>query len=88
MLILTRKKNEVLRIGDDILVTVVDIQGDQVRLGISAPRDIQILRQELYQAVKDSNTQAAETLKNIGVLSDFKKTKNEAEKCEIMREKL
>jgi carbon storage regulator len=75
MLILTRKKNEVLRIGDNILVTVVDIQGDQVRLGISAPRDIQILRQELYQAVKDSNTQAAGTLKNIDVLLDFKKNK-------------
>jgi carbon storage regulator len=72
-LILSRKKNEILRIGDDILLTIIDIQGDQVRLGIAAPRDVQILRQELYQAVRESNTQAAQTVQNIEGLDFLKK---------------
>jgi carbon storage regulator len=75
MLILTRKKNETIRIGDDILITIVDVQGDQVRLGITAPRDVSILRQELYEAVKDSNTRAALTVQNVDVLSLLKKCK-------------
>ncbi|MBP2657536.1 MAG: carbon storage regulator, CsrA [Firmicutes bacterium] len=73
MLILTRRKNEALRIGDDILVTIVDVQGDQVRLGISAPREVSILRQELYEAVKNSNTRAALTVQNVDMLSMLKK---------------
>jgi carbon storage regulator len=80
MLILTRKKNETLRIGDDILVTIVDVQGDQVRLGITAPRDVAILRQELYEAVKNSNTQAALTVQNVDVLSLLKKIPDKDEK--------
>ncbi|AJQ26074.1 carbon storage regulator CsrA [Pelosinus fermentans] len=80
MLILTRKKNETLRIGDDILVTIVDVQGDQVRLGITAPRDVSILRQELYEAVRDSNTQAALTVQNVDVLSLLNKMPNKDEK--------
>ena len=73
MLILTRKKNETLRIGDDILVTIIDVQGDQVRLGITAPRDVSILRQELYEAVRESNAQAAKTIQNVDVLTLLKK---------------
>jgi carbon storage regulator len=80
MLILTRKKNETLRIGDDILITIVDVQGDQVRLGITAPRDVSILRQELYETVRDSNTQAALTVQNIDVLSLLKRMPNKDEK--------
>jgi carbon storage regulator len=80
MLILTRKKNETLRIGDDILVTIVDVQGDQVRLGITAPRDVSILRQELYEAVRDSNTRAALTVQNVDVLSLLKKMPDKDEK--------
>lgn len=67
MLVLSRKKNQSLRIGEDIVLTIVDIQGDQIRLGIEAPRDIPILRQELYEAVKDSNKQAAQTLQKMDV---------------------
>lgn len=69
MLILARKKNQSLRIGDNIIITVADIQGDQVRLGISAPKDIQILRQELYDAVKDSNKQAAKAVQEMNLSS-------------------
>ena len=71
-----RKKNETLRIGDDILVTIVDVQGDQVRLGITAPRDVSILRQELYEAVRDSNNRAAQTAQNVDVLSLLKQMPN------------
>lgn len=80
MLILTRKKNETLRIGDNILITIVDVQGDQVRLGIAAPREVSILREELYEAVKESNTQAAQTVKNIEVLTLLKKITDKDEK--------
>ncbi len=80
MLILTRKKNETLRIGDDILITIVDIQGDQIRLGITAPREVSILRQELYEAVRDSNAQAALTVQNVEMLSLLKKIPKKDEK--------
>lgn len=80
MLILTRKKNETLRIGDDILITIVDIQGDQIRLGITAPREVSILRQELYEAVKNSNAQAALTVQNADMLSLLGKMQKKDEK--------
>lgn len=75
MLILARKKNQSLRIGDNIIITVVDVQGDQIRLGINAPQDVKILRQELYDAVKDSNQQAAKTAHQVDVFAVLKKVK-------------
>lgn len=80
MLILARKKNQSLRIGDNIIITVADVQGDQVRLGISAPKDVQILRQELYDAVKDSNKNAAEAVQQANLdsfLTQVKQLKDE-----------
>lgn len=53
MLVLTRRAEESIAIGDSIIVTVLAVEGDRVKLGISAPRDILILRQEMVQAVKD-----------------------------------
>ena len=50
MLVLTRRIGETLRIADDILVTIVDVKGNQVRLGIDAPADVSVLREELVQA--------------------------------------
>lgn len=47
MLVLTRRKNESIVIGDDIVVTVLEVKGEQIRLGITAPRDVQVYRQEL-----------------------------------------
>ena len=53
MLVLTRHVDESIAIGDEIVITVLGIEGDRVKLGISAPRDVPILRHEVYQAVKD-----------------------------------
>lgn len=52
MLILARQKDETIMIGDDIEVTVVDIRGDKVRLGITAPKDVSVHRQEVYNAIR------------------------------------
>jgi len=54
MLVLSRKVNETIIINDNIVVTVVDIRGDKVRLGIDAPKDVPVHRQEVYEAIKRS----------------------------------
>jgi len=53
MLVLTRKVDESIVIGDSIILTVLAIEGEQVKLGINAPREVRILRQEVFQAVQD-----------------------------------
>jgi carbon storage regulator len=59
MLVLSRQRDETIMIGDDVEITVVDIRGDKVRLGISAPRNIQVHRKEVYDAIRRENQQAA-----------------------------
>lgn len=59
MLVLSRQRDETIMIGDDVEVTIVDIRGDKVRLGITAPRSIQVHRKEVYDAIKRENQQAA-----------------------------
>jgi carbon storage regulator len=59
MLVLTRGRDESIVIGDDIVITVVDIRGDKIRLGIEAPKSLVILRQEIYDAVRQENLDAA-----------------------------
>ncbi|MBI9105213.1 MAG: carbon storage regulator CsrA [Spirochaetales bacterium] len=61
MLILTRKLNESINIGDSIEVSVIEIKGDQVKLGIAAPREIKVYRKELYLAIQRENEEAALT---------------------------
>ena len=56
MLVLSRKKNETIVIKDDITITVVDIRGDKVRLGIDAPKDVPVHRREVYEAIKRSES--------------------------------
>ena len=53
MLVLTRKKNESIMLGEEIKITVLDIRGDSIKLGIEAPKELTVLRSELYQAVKE-----------------------------------
>jgi carbon storage regulator len=59
MLVLSRKCEQSLLLGDDIVVTVLAIDGDRVKLGIEAPRSVAVLRQEVYQQLRSSNTTAA-----------------------------
>ena len=59
MLVLSRQRDETIMIGDEIEITVVDIRGDKVRLGITAPTRIAVHRKEVYEAIKQENEQAA-----------------------------
>lgn len=59
MLVLSRQRDQTIMIGDDVEITIVDIRGDKVRLGITAPRHIQVHRKEVYDAIKRENEQAA-----------------------------
>ena len=61
MLVLSRKRNEVIKIGDDIEVVVVDIRGDKVRLGIKAHTDVPVHRLEVFEAIKKARTQQEST---------------------------
>ena len=60
MLVLTRKLNESIMIGHDVKITVVDVRGDQVKLGISAPRQIAVHREEVYLEIQRESRMAAE----------------------------
>ncbi|GAC1333567.1 MAG: hypothetical protein NVSMB14_00440 [Isosphaeraceae bacterium] len=59
MLVLSRHRDESIIIGDDIVITVVDIRGDKVRLGIAAPIEISVHRQEVYEAIQREKRQAS-----------------------------
>lgn len=59
MLVLSRQRDETIMIGDDVEITVVDVRGDKVRLGITAPTRIAVHRKEVYEAIKAENVQAA-----------------------------
>ncbi|MCU0959825.1 MAG: carbon storage regulator CsrA [Pirellulaceae bacterium] len=58
MLVLSRHRDESIMIGDEIVVTIVDIRGDKVRLGINAPQDVPVHRQEVYEAIQRENRKA------------------------------
>ncbi len=59
MLVLSRHRDESIMIGDDVMITIVDIRGDKVRLGIDAPAEIPVHRQEVYEAIKRENNKAS-----------------------------
>ncbi|MGD6778641.1 carbon storage regulator CsrA [Sutcliffiella horikoshii] len=59
MLVLTRKKDEAIKIGDDIEISVLSINGDQVKLGIEAPKHIEIHRKEIYLSIQEENNAAS-----------------------------
>ncbi len=70
MLVLTRKSDESIRIGEDIKITVLEIRGNQVRLGIDAPSGVMIYREELYERIRSENISASRVS-----LEDFLKIK-------------
>ena len=59
MLVLTRKPKQQIMVGDDIVINIVEVQGDNVRSAIDAPRSIKIYRGEIYHAIQEENKQAA-----------------------------
>ncbi len=59
MLVLSRQKDESIIIGDDVEITIVDVRGDKVRLGINAPRSISVHRKEIYEAIQREKTEKA-----------------------------
>ncbi|EGD47767.1 carbon storage regulator, CsrA [Ruminiclostridium papyrosolvens DSM 2782] len=61
MLVLSRKKDQSLMIGNDIELTIIDIQGDQVKIGLKAPKNVSIYRKELYLEIQEENKKAAAT---------------------------
>jgi carbon storage regulator len=60
MLVLSRQRDQTIMIGDEIEITVIDIRGDKVRLGIRAPRSVSVHRKEVYDAIRNENRSAAE----------------------------
>ncbi|WP_409252008.1 carbon storage regulator CsrA [Bacillus sp. SCS-153A] len=65
MLVLTRKTGEAIKIGNDIEVTVVSVKGDQIKLGINAPKNIEIHRKEVYLNIQEENAEASKGIKNL-----------------------
>ncbi|HOW81524.1 MAG TPA: carbon storage regulator CsrA [Spirochaetota bacterium] len=71
MLVLARKLNESIMIGDDIEVVVIDIKGDQVKLGIRAPKSVTVHRMEIYQDIKQENIAATKSEFDPGKLREL-----------------
>jgi len=65
MLVLTRKTGEVIQIGDNIEIYVVSVKGDQVKLGINAPRDVEIFRKEVYLEIQKENEMASKGISDL-----------------------
>lgn len=74
MLVLSRKKGQSIMIGNDIEISVVEIQGDQIRLGINAPKNVAIHRKEVFLEIQEENKKAAEV--NVESLKDIFKGKS------------
>jgi carbon storage regulator len=65
MLVLTRKTGEAIQIGEDIEISVVSVKGDQVKLGINAPKNIEIHRKEIYLTIQEENNEASIGIDNL-----------------------
>ena len=65
MLVLTRKNGETIKIGDDIEITIVSAKNDQVKIGIKAPKNVEILRKEIYEQIQEENQQASKDITNL-----------------------
>ncbi len=68
MLILSRKLNEKIKIGNDITLTIIEIKGDQIKIGVEAPKDVKVFRQEVFNAIQDENKKAAMQSNNLSAL--------------------
>jgi len=75
MLVLSRKTNESIIIGENIEILIVEIKGDQVKLGINAPKDVTLYRGEIYQAIQKENKEAANSMLTDDIHTLLKKKK-------------
>lgn len=73
MLVLSRKNQEAIKIGNDIEITIIAIEGEQVKIGIDAPKNIEIHRKELVQAIEEQNSEAANISVSLSSLLKEKK---------------
>jgi carbon storage regulator len=71
MLVLTRKNGETIKIGDDIEITIISAKNDQVKIGIKAPKNVEVFRKELYDQIQSENQEASKDI--TGLLNFFKK---------------
>jgi carbon storage regulator len=71
MLVLTRKNGESIKIGDDIEITILSTKGDQVKIGINAPKNVEVYRKEIYEQILAENKKASEDISSL--LSFFNK---------------
>ncbi len=76
MLVISRKINEKIKIGDDIEIVILSIDKNQIKIGIKAPKNISILRGELIENIKDENIKAAQDI-DISTIKNFSKVINE-----------
>ena len=83
MLALSRKKNEALIINNNVEITILDIKGDQVKVGITAPREVPVYRKEVYLQIQEANKEAVKSLPAIPTNAKDKETAEEFIKTDI-----
>ena len=71
MLILSRKVDEKIKIGDNITITLIEVRGDQVKIGVEAPKNVMVFRQEVFNAIQTENREAAANSQTLEALSKF-----------------
>ncbi|MEG1459137.1 MAG: carbon storage regulator CsrA [Acetivibrio sp.] len=71
MLALSRRTNESIMIGNDVEITILEIKGEQIKIGISAPKSVPIYRKELYIQIQESNKEAIDNTTNVDVLKEL-----------------